>query len=88
VSLKTAYLKLHHLLDAGCVFVGHGLRQDFRMLNLTVPPEQVRVPLMGGGAIRCCLLLRCDARAPLGGTPPPLMSSPAPSRNAAHNTGA
>ncbi|KAF8066299.1 Pan2 [Scenedesmus sp. PABB004] len=42
VSLKTAYLKLHHLLDAGAVFVGHGLRQDFRVLNLTVPPEQVR----------------------------------------------
>ncbi|KAF6265524.1 exonuclease-domain-containing protein [Scenedesmus sp. NREL 46B-D3] len=42
VSLKAAYLKLHHLLDAGCVFIGHGLKQDFRMLNLTVPPEQVR----------------------------------------------
>jgi PAB-dependent poly(A)-specific ribonuclease subunit 2 len=42
VSLKAAYLKLHHLLDAGCVFIGHGLKQDFRMLNLTVPPAQVR----------------------------------------------
>jgi PAB-dependent poly(A)-specific ribonuclease subunit 2 len=41
VSLRTAYLKLQFLLDAGCIFIGHGLKQDFRMLNLTVPPEQV-----------------------------------------------
>lgn len=54
VPLKTAYLKLHHLLDAGCVFVGHGLAKDFRIINLTVPQEQVRVVLLlhiliGGG---------------------------------------
>jgi hypothetical protein len=24
------------------VFVGHGLKQDFRMLNLSAPPTQVR----------------------------------------------
>ena len=42
VPLKQAYLKLRYLVDAGCVFVGHGLSGDFRMCTLSVPPEQVR----------------------------------------------
>lgn len=41
VTLKSAYLKLRYLVDAGCVFIGHGLKQDFRMLNLTLPQDQV-----------------------------------------------
>ncbi|GIL62633.1 hypothetical protein Vafri_16832 [Volvox africanus] len=40
-TLKHTYLKLKHLLDCGCVFVGHDLRKDFRCINMVVPPEQV-----------------------------------------------
>lgn len=40
-SLKTVHLKLRALVDNGCVFVGHGLDQDFRMLNIFVPARQV-----------------------------------------------
>ncbi|KAI8873779.1 hypothetical protein GQ42DRAFT_117404 [Ramicandelaber brevisporus] len=41
VSRKTAYCKLRTLIDAGCIFVGHGLRNDLRVLNVFVPPDQL-----------------------------------------------
>lgn len=30
-----------YLIDAGCVFVGHDLRKDWRLLNVVVPQPQV-----------------------------------------------
>ncbi|KAG5357473.1 PAB-dependent poly(A)-specific ribonuclease subunit PAN2 [Yarrowia sp. C11] len=41
VSLPTSYRRLWLLLNLGCVFVGHGLANDFRTINMQVPPEQV-----------------------------------------------
>ncbi|CCG81195.1 PAB-dependent poly(A)-specific ribonuclease subunit pan2 [Taphrina deformans PYCC 5710] len=41
VPLKHAYKKLYTLVRAGCVFIGHGLRSDFRIINMNLPKEQV-----------------------------------------------
>ncbi len=44
ITLRQAYLKLRFLVDRGSIFVGHGLKQDFRMLNIVVPANQVTLP--------------------------------------------
>lgn len=41
ISTRSAYLKLRYVLEQGCIFVGHGLRQDFATVNLVVPPSQI-----------------------------------------------
>lgn len=41
LPLKKAYKKLWILLNLGCKFLGHGLKQDFRVINIHVPKVQV-----------------------------------------------
>ncbi|RYP44071.1 hypothetical protein DL768_009430 [Monosporascus sp. mg162] len=41
VPLKIAYKKIWILLNLGCKFLGHGLKQDFRVINVHVPKSQV-----------------------------------------------
>lgn len=41
VTLQTSYKRLWLLLNLGCVFIGHGLYNDFRTINIQIPSSQV-----------------------------------------------
>jgi len=41
IHLKHAYKKIWILLNLGVTFVGHGLKKDFRTINIHVPKDQV-----------------------------------------------
>ncbi|KAH6894338.1 ubiquitin carboxyl-terminal hydrolase-domain-containing protein [Thelonectria olida] len=41
LPLKLVYKKMWVLLNLGCKFLGHGLKQDFRVLNIHIPKAQI-----------------------------------------------
>ncbi|KAJ2850425.1 poly(A)-specific ribonuclease [Coemansia brasiliensis] len=41
-TMKEVYKKLRLLVDCKCVFIGHGLKHDFRVCNIFVPQELQR----------------------------------------------
>lgn len=41
VPFKHVYKKLHVLVRLGCIFIGHGLKSDFRIINMALPKDQI-----------------------------------------------
>ncbi|KAJ2857978.1 poly(A)-specific ribonuclease [Coemansia erecta] len=41
-TMKEVYKKLRLLVDSRCTIIGHGLKHDFRICNIFVPPELQR----------------------------------------------
>lgn len=42
VSREVTYRKVWLLMQLGCVFVGHGLNNDFKHININIPQTQIR----------------------------------------------
>ncbi|CCE65900.1 hypothetical protein TPHA_0N01190 [Tetrapisispora phaffii CBS 4417] len=42
VNRNVTYRKIWLLMQMGCVFVGHGLNNDFKQININIPNNQIR----------------------------------------------
>jgi len=56
--LKLVYKKLRVLVDRGCVFIGHGLSKDFRIMSMSFRYQRHRVSSLTPWQISSYLLSR------------------------------
>lgn len=40
-TLKTVIMKMSYMISIGCVFVGHGLTNDMKVIGLSIPQKQI-----------------------------------------------
>ena len=54
-TLKASYLKLLYLQECGAMFVGHGLKKDFRVINIVVSADFLAATTCPSVCLSVCL---------------------------------